>query len=376
MKVESAGLVLVVDDDPVNRELLHDLLEVKGYDIVEAANGTEALAAASDHEPDVILLDVMMPAPDGFEVCRQLKADGKTAAIPVLLVTALTDRDARLQGIRAGANDFLTKPIDTVDTVLRVQNAVHMKRLYDLSEERYRKQLELEETKEGLINMIVHDLKTPLISMTGYARLMERGIQDTGDPNLTSHLSRVVANGDRMLEMISSMLDVARMESGDLELQQEVASIGDILIEVEEILKPFQREGISFDFSCPVELKGYLDPIIVRRVLCNLGENALRSLPMSGGELCITVSEVNQALVFRVRDTGRGIPPEALERIFDKFGQVDCRAKHTHGLGLTFCKMAVEAHGGQIVVESELGQGTTFTFDIPSRESQQAVAQP
>jgi adenylate cyclase len=125
------GFVLVVDDEPQNRTLLRDPLEAFGYRVEEAENGRQALEKIAAHPPDVILLDLMMPDMDGFEVCRRLKVDLKTAHIPILMVTALSERGDRLQGIRAGANDFLNKPIDIQDVILRVGNAVRTKHLYD-----------------------------------------------------------------------------------------------------------------------------------------------------------------------------------------------------------------------------------------------------
>ncbi len=135
----SSGYVLVVDDEEHNRSLLRDPLEVRGYEIAEAENGLEALEKIVARPPDVILLDLMMPRMDGFEVCRRLKADPKTAHIPILMVTALSERGDRLLGIHAGANDFLNKPIDVQDVTLRVGNAVHAKHLYDQLQDEQRK---------------------------------------------------------------------------------------------------------------------------------------------------------------------------------------------------------------------------------------------
>src|ERR1035437_8207963 len=129
--VGSRGLVLVVDDDEANRMLLRDPLEVHGYEIVEAENGEQALQKVEQRPPDVILLDVMMPRMDGFEVCRRLKKDARTAHIPVLIVTALSERMERMMGIAAGASDFLSKPVDLQKLPLRDNHPVHAKRLFD-----------------------------------------------------------------------------------------------------------------------------------------------------------------------------------------------------------------------------------------------------
>ena len=127
----SLGFVLVVDDEEQNRTLLRDPLEARGYEVEEAENGLQALQKIAARPPDVILLDLMMPKMDGFEVCRRVRKDAKTAHIPILLVTALSERKERLMGIESGANDFLNKPVDMQDVILRVGNAVYSKHLHD-----------------------------------------------------------------------------------------------------------------------------------------------------------------------------------------------------------------------------------------------------
>jgi adenylate cyclase len=144
----SPGYVLVVDDEEQNRSLLRDALEARGYEIAEAENGMVALEKIAVRLPDVILLDVMMPQMDGFEVCRRLKTDSKTAHIPILMVTALSDRKERLMGIAVGANDFLNKPVDIQDVTLRVGNAVYTKRLHD------QLQVEQEKSEQLLLNIL------------------------------------------------------------------------------------------------------------------------------------------------------------------------------------------------------------------------------
>jgi class 3 adenylate cyclase len=142
------GFVLVVDDEEQNRSLLRDPLEARGYEIAEAENGLQALQKVAGRPPDVILLDLMMPKMDGFEVCRRLKKDSKTAHIPILIVTALSERKERLMGIEAGANDFLNKPIDIQDVILRVGNAVYAKHLHD------QLQVEQEKSEQLLLNIL------------------------------------------------------------------------------------------------------------------------------------------------------------------------------------------------------------------------------
>jgi adenylate cyclase len=143
-----AGYVLVVDDEEHNRTLLRDTLEARNYEVAEAEDGAVALAMTEKRVPDVVLLDLMMPRMDGFVVCRELRRNPRTAAVPVLMITALNERTERLMGIEAGANDFLTKPVDLQDVILRVGNAVYTKRLYD------RLQAEQEKSEKLLLNIL------------------------------------------------------------------------------------------------------------------------------------------------------------------------------------------------------------------------------
>ena len=148
------GHVLVVDDEPANRELLSDLLQARGHRVTQATDGTDALQKAATSLPDVVLLDIMMPGMDGFEVCRQLKADPRTAPIPVLIVTAMAERSDRIKGVAAGADDFLTKPIDREELVLRVRNALYRKHLYDELANKYAELKAMAELRNSLTNMI------------------------------------------------------------------------------------------------------------------------------------------------------------------------------------------------------------------------------
>ena len=166
---DKTGHVLVVDDEEMNRELLRDLLEGQGHQVTEAENGEQGLQKVKENPPDVILLDVMMPGMDGFEVCRRLKADPETAPIPVLLVTALTERSDRLTGIEAGANDFISKPVDTQDVILRVRNAVYTMHLHRTVQENYEKVQELEKEERELLEKTLKGsvkVLTEILSLT------------------------------------------------------------------------------------------------------------------------------------------------------------------------------------------------------------------
>ena len=186
--MSGAGRILIVDDLEANRVLLQEILELDGLEVMLAQDGAEALRAISESAPDLVLLDVNMPGMDGLEVCRRLRADPETEALPIILVTALSERAHRLEGISAGANDYLTKPIDRPDLLLRVRNALRLRRLHAEVAEQLRRLEQLEQMRDGLVHMLVHDLRTPLTGITVYLQLALERVAELGDADLTESL--------------------------------------------------------------------------------------------------------------------------------------------------------------------------------------------
>jgi two-component system sensor histidine kinase/response regulator len=361
------GRILVVDDMPVNVRLLAGILKLAGYEVVTASSGHEALDQFHSHAIDVVLLDVMMPDMDGFEVCQQIKEEA--LFLPVVMVTALQETADRVKALEAGADDFLTKPVDELEVVARVKSLVRLKRQRDELERAYTELRRVEAMRDDLTNMIVHDLRTPLTSLLSGLQSLEM----LGE--LSTHQLEVVwmavTGGQTLLSIINDLLDIAKMESGTIELkQQEIAPvhvIGEAAAQVAALLNDkrltLTKEALE---NLPL-LRADQDKLC--RTLVNLLGNAIK-FTRQGGIITLTARHdaPQREVIFSVSDTGEGIPKEAFERIFEKFGQVETRQggrKMSTGLGLTFCKMTVEAHGGRIWVESELGKGSTFSFTLP-----------
>ncbi len=370
-----AGRVLVADDEEMNRRMLRDILESQGHQVTLAEDGQQALEKVFAEPPDVILLDIMMPKMDGYEVCNRLRKDSRTAHLPILIITALKDRAERLKGIRAGANDFLIKPIDAEEIRLRVKNAVLVKHLYDKVQETLVKLRELETLRDNLTHMIVHDMRSPLMGVSGSFEIIahEKG-------RLSPTQMEFVTMGQHacreLIEMVTSLLDVGRMEAGKMPLSRVSCDISEMAqTAVDSVAVLVRKKKLTLRVTGD-SASADVDRDIIHRVFVNLLGNAIK-FSAEGGTIGIGVSSTGPAVRVTVTDQGPGVPPECHQRIFDKFGQLGSRKEnreHSTGLGLTFCKLAVEAHGGQIGVESpstgpragEVGAGSTFWFSLPA----------
>src|SRR5713101_2520359 len=303
------GRVLVVDDQDPNRLLLRDLLEAQGHEVIEAVDGSEALQQVATTAPDVVLLDIGMPGMDGFEVCRRIKAEPSTASIPVLLVTALSQRDQRLLGIGAGANDYITKPIDKSDLTLRVRNAVRMHQLYVEVEQQYQRLERLELLRDSLVHMIVHDLRSPLAGIRAYLDLLKLDGAGKLDREMTESIDEARKVAVEMTEMVSDLLDVSRLEAGKMPLELALTDVGTVATDaVTSIGAAARRVSLQLEQG-PERLRAMVDPSVIRRVIANLVGNAIKFTPASG-RIRVSVRADDRAVRVAVSDTGPGIPSE------------------------------------------------------------------
>ena len=368
--------ILVVDDTPESLQLLARKLRKQGYKVKPAASGSLALAAARREPPGLILLDINMPEMDGYEVCARLKGDDLLREIPVIFISALDEVMDKVKAFSVGGVDYVTKPFQFEEVQARVDAHLKLRRLQiELGERNrqlqanYERLRELEDLRDNLVHMIVHDMRTPLAAIRGLMDLLIGLEGPTLSEKANVYVARAHDTTESLLEMVNSLLDVSRMEAGKLVLHLEpcdLAAIAREAVQKAESLKG-RRRLIRDVPDGPVGFIG--DPGLIPRVLQNLVGNALKFTP-DGGEIRVTVEPQGDRIRVAVCDNGPGIPPEYREKIFEKFGQAGGDAhkrKNSTGLGLTFCKLAVEAHGGSIGVDSVVGQGSTFWFVLPCK---------
>jgi len=365
---EKRSHILVVDDDPSARETLEALLTQEGYDLTFAASGQQALARLGvlKPEPDAILLDVMMPGLDGFEVCRRIKANEQWQHIPVILVTALDTREDLIHGLDAGADEFLSKPVNGPELRARVRSMLRIKKQFD--------QLQaVMHLREDLSRMIVHDIRSPLtvILMTLFAVR-----QAIADPRDQAYVDAIEAEARRLDSFMDDLLMMAKMQEDRLILNRSPVSVNEIVQATRDLYSAVAgSKNIDLVAELPEETAPSvsLDENLFRRVLDNLLSNALKFAPSdSTVTLRVDYPEAetgaqDQPLVrVKVLDQGPGIPEEHRERIFDQFEIVSLKQGGIRqvGLGLAFCKLAVEAHGGRISVRANEPRGSIFTVEI------------
>lgn len=409
MSKSAPANVLLVDDRPQNLLALETLLAPAGYHLTRAASGREALRHVLQEDFAVILLDVQMPVMDGFETARLIRSRERSQHTPIVFLTAHSTSDSEVaRAYASGAVDYLLKPL--VPEILRAKVAafVEMRRMMDALrdevsqrrqaeaevreltrslerrveertaqlatamaevEENLRRLRESEGMRDDLTSMIVHDLRIPLTSILAGLETVEA----MGELNAMQQecLTMALDGGRTLLDMVNDLLDISKMEDGSLGLERVNLAPAEVIESaVKQVASLLDGKRLSLVRDLAPGLpEVFADGDKVRRTLVNLIGNAIRFTPT---ERRITVSVrrllEEQALLFSVRDAGEGIPRDAFGRIFEKFGQVETRRNdraRSTGLGLTFCKLAVEAHGGRIWVESELGKGSTFFFTIP-----------
>jgi signal transduction histidine kinase len=381
---DAAATILVVDDEPNNVDVVRHFLEMEGLRVVGAMDGEAALERLAVHAPDVILLDVIMPGPDGFEICRRLKADPHTVFIPVVLLTALRGVDDRIKGAAAGADDFVSKPFDHVELVTRVKSLVRVKRLHDQIEAHNRElerrvaertadlqraldQLrELDRLKSEFIANTSHELRTPLLHVKGAVHLLADGAMGP----LTAQQTEGVAVAQRAIDQLERVVgDVVDFhEANQRQLDFAPVSVAEVFRGVLQVLEPMMARRNT---TVALDLPSDLPPVRANRAaltqaLRHLVDNAIKFGPPDG-TVTLRASLHGPLVRLAVEDHGQGIPADKLPHIFDSFYQADGSATRRVGgigLGLALVKMLVEAHASEIQVHSQAGQGTVFYFDL------------
>lgn len=352
--------ILLVDDSADSLRLLQITLKLKGYNVTIADSGAEALVQIAESPPDLVLLDVVMPDMDGYEVTRQIKHNSNLPFIPILLVTG-SEKSSVVKGLDAGADEFIRKPVDKKELLARVRALLRLKHSMD-------QQLFFIQRREDFVTRLTHDLRTPLIAADQFLKLLQRGVFGNTLSAMRESLEQMAQSNQTLLSMVDTLLEVYQYEAGgktldffvvDLwELCQQVVQELMPLADVKQLtLKAVLTKGTEASL---VRVRG--DRLELRRLLTNLVGNAIRF--SDAGSVEVRLNSTVQGVTIEVEDTGIGMNPEEQLLLFDRFRQ----GKHQrrgNGLGLYLSRQIVEAHQGNISVSSTVGKGSIFKVYLP-----------
>jgi len=363
--------ILIVEDARANIDLLLGTFGDQ-YTVSVALDGQSALKIVETVNPDLILLDVMMPGMDGFEVCAKLKDNPATRDIPVIFLTGLNEDVDEEKGLRLGAADYITKPFHPGVVKARVRNhlALRHARLEAVAQRdeaaaACQKLRELEKLRDDLVHMVVHDMRSPLTGLSMSLDLLSP--EDGGSPASREILGMARENCRALADMVNSLLDVSRLEAGQMPFHCEASDLGPLACAaVRRLSGLVQGRQVSVQ-TAVAPVVAHCDPVVTERIFENLVGNALKFTP-EAGSIRIELRLEAQWARFSITDSGPGIPVEYHEKVFQKFGQVELRKERkmpSTGLGLAFCRLAAEAQGGSIQLESAAGQGATFHVRLP-----------
>lgn len=389
--------ILVVDDHPENLRALTEILMNQGYLVRPAINGPVALKAVQNSHPDLVLLDVLMPGMDGYEVCRQFKANPQTRDIPVIFMSALGELVDKVKAFEAGAVDYLTKPFYTEEILARVKIHLALRSLQaELQTQNLRLQQEVAErtraedalkvseqqlrelnaSKDKLFSIIAHDLKSPLSSLKGLLQFAEEHLESYTPDKLREMIVMQRTSIEHLLKLIDNLLTWSRLQRGILDYFPQRFPLEQAIRRNLELFRHVAaQKQVTMNSTVSQQVIVYADYNMVDTVIRNLLSNALK-FTKSGGQVTISADMQATCVTTAVADTGIGIEPDLLPLLFRGDAppkRLGTQHEKGTGLGLMLCKELVERNGGSVSVTSEAGQGAIFTFTLPTMPQEKSA---
>ncbi|HSB30319.1 MAG TPA: response regulator [Candidatus Sulfobium mesophilum] len=354
--MDGSSKILIVDDTVDTVELLRKRLRSEGYDTSEAYDGEECLACVGSYNPDLIILDVMMPKLNGYEVCERLKTNEDTRYIPVLMLTAKSEISDKVKGLDTGADDYLAKPFDYKELSARIRSLLKIKQSHE-------KLVEDEKlgALEQMMDEVAHEVRNPLVSIGGYARRVHDNLPE-GSPN-RKYMEMIMEDVAKLEKMIKQMIEIQMMSLSYV----EPTNVNNVIMQA---LTIFERELEEKAIDVETELRNDLpliqaDPMQLTQAIANLIQNAIEAMTAETRVLRLSSSVIEGCIEIRVADTGKGISREKTKHIFEPLFTSKI---YGPGLGLTYTLKVIQEHRGTISIESDPGKGSTFTVRLPLKK--------
>jgi signal transduction histidine kinase len=353
--------ILIVDDVTKNIQLVANYLKQSGYEIYYALNGPMALEQIKNHTLDLILLDIMMPEMDGFEVCKKLKEDSQFADIPVMFLTAKTDIESIKRGFDVGGVDYITKPFDRSELLARVRTHLDLKH-------QKAELTALNATKDKFFSIIAHDLKSPFNHLLGLSEIIQQMAMRSEEEEIHKMANMINDSAKKGRDLLENLLHWSRAQTGSITFEPNIIDLREVCADIIQFSGQIAKEK-SIDIENKVKAKTFceVDTNMLQTVVRNLLNNAIKFTQV-GGKVTISARKLNDMIEVTVKDNGIGIADEHLERLFkieENPSTIGTREEKGSGLGLILCKEFIERHKGKIWAESTLGDGSEFKFTVP-----------
>ena len=355
-------LILIVDDVTANVKVLGNILLEEDFQIIVARNGLQAIEMAKNTKPDLILLDVNMPEMDGYETCKRLKSDLTTSFIPVIFLTAFNDTQNIVKGFEAGGVDYITKPYQKKELLLRVNTHLELK----FSREKLEK---LIATKDMFFSIIAHDLRGPIGALTLLLEILTETNNPLSDKAVSDILNQLKDSSKATSWLLDNLLKWARSQKREVTFNPSFISLYDVVkVNMNLFTQLANNKQIELINGVDINVKANFDFDMINTVVRNLLNNAIK-FSLKGGKITVITTEYNNNIEVCIADTGVGIKSQIAENLFRSdvkiITQQGTSGERGSGLGLILCKDFVEKHGGEIWVESEIDKGSKFKFTLP-----------
>ncbi|MBF0258711.1 MAG: hybrid sensor histidine kinase/response regulator [Desulfamplus sp.] len=385
-KIAVENKILIVDDNPTNLKVLFDYLSgEKGYKSFVAKNGREALERTAHAQPDIILLDIMMPEMDGYETCRRLKEDDNTKEIPIIFLTAFADTENKVKAFDHGAVDFIVKPFNQKEVLARIKT--------HLTISRQKKELEkantaLEQTnidlekanidlakanasKDKLFSIVAHDMRNKLFGLTGSIEMMESFFNELNDDEKQQRIKAMSKSAQQMYKLFENLFTWARMQTGSIEVVTEKLNVRQTASEIIDFFKEDAKaKGIELISNVKDGCDVMYDKNMLSFIIRNLVHNAIKYCD-TGNSITISCIHQDQYHRISVKDTGTGMKKEVCDAIFKvgaRSSKPGTRKEGGSGLGLMVAREFAELNRGTLTIQSEENEGTEVVLSLPASQ--------
>lgn len=357
----NSGKILIVDDALFNIKIVTNILEHAGYEIHSVNSGIRAIIELRNNKYDLILLDVVMPEMDGYEVNKVLKQNKNTKDIPIIFLTARGDSNSVVKALDDGAVDFITKPFNEKELLSRIRIQLELRRT--------RKKLEeTNATKDKFFSIIGHDLKNPIGAIRGLAEELVQNIDQFDIDEVNDFSIRILKNSEKVCQLLEDILQWSRLQGNKIEYKPSALNLAEVIDTSVTLLSlNAKKKNINIKMLIKEDIKVFADYNMLNTVIRNLISNAIK-FTYENGEIIVSAYNDGELILISVEDNGVGMQQENIEKLFNigsNFSTKGTQKEEGTGLGLILCKEFVERNGGSIFVESEYGKGSCFSFTVP-----------